>query len=193
MAVACLALFMAIGGGTYALAALPKRSVGSAQLKRGAVRGVNIRNSTITGIKVKNDSLTGADINEASLSIASVASAQRAATATSATSATTATNANHANAAAAVDRVVYVSAAGGVPPAPTIDQSSVAGASAACPAGTFAVGGGVGVEDRTSTSVVDSFPEPGGRAWTARVDNNDTTAAHPFTVVAIWLAAGGAG
>ena len=36
MVVAFVALFMAIGGGSYALAQLPSRSVGSTQLKRGA-------------------------------------------------------------------------------------------------------------------------------------------------------------
>ena len=36
------------------------------------------------------------------------------------------------------------------------------------------VGGGVGVDDFTNTAVVDSFPQPGGHAWIARVDNNDT-------------------
>ena len=46
-------------------------------------------------------------------------------------------------------------------------------------------------EDRRSEVPPES--EPGGRAWTARVYNNDTTAANPFTVVAICLAAGGAG
>ena len=73
-------------------------------------------------------------------------------------------------------------------PTPTI-----IGASAACPPGTFVVGGGVGVDDSVETAVVDSFPQPGGHAWTARVDNNDTTAAHGFTVAAVCVPATAAG
>jgi hypothetical protein len=183
MVVAFIALFMAIGGGSWALAAsLPSKSVGAKQLKRGAVRNANLANGAVTGAKVKDRSLTARDINVGSLQgVASAASAA------------TATNATHANAAAAVDKVTYASAQGGVPPANPTTMHSVAGASAACPAGTFAIGGGVGITDAESSSVVDSFPEPGGRAWTGRVDNNDPAAGKAFNVVAICLAAGSAG
>jgi hypothetical protein len=50
----------------------------------------------------------------------------------------------------------------------------------------------VGVNNNQDTSVVDSFPEPGGRAWSVRVDNSSTTT-QTFTVVAVCLAAGAAG
>jgi hypothetical protein len=174
MVVAFIALFVAIGGSSYAVTRLPAGSVGSKQLKKNAV----------TGAKVKNRSLTAADINVGSLAgVASAASA---------------TNAAHAGAAAGLDKVTYVNTPSGVPAAPPPDAAGnqatvVAGASAACPAGSFAVGGGVGVDDNTNTSVVDSFPEPGGHAWSARVDNNDPTAAHGFTVVAVCVAATAAG
>jgi hypothetical protein len=49
--VASLALFIALGGVSYAAIKLPKNSVGSAQIKSNAV----------TGAKVKNRSLTAAD------------------------------------------------------------------------------------------------------------------------------------
>lgn len=180
MVVAFIALFIAIGGSSYAVTRLPNNSVGPKQLKRNAV----------TGAKVKNRSLTAADIKVASL--AGVASAA------SATNATNAANATHAGAAAALDRVAYARAAGAVPaappPTPAGDQpSTIAGASAPCPPGTFAIAGGVGVDDNINTSVVDSFPEPGGRAWSARVDNSDPGGAHGFTVVAVCIAATAAG
>lgn len=182
MVVAFIALFVAIGGSSYAVTRLPARSVGAKQMRKAAVRTVNLANNAVTGAKVKNQSLTALDINVGSL--AGVPSAA---------------NATHAGAAAALDRVTYARAPGAVPPAPppnptTGDQPSVvAGASAACPAGTFAVGGGVGVDDNANTSVVDSFPEPGGRAWSARVDNSDPGAPHGFTVVAVCIAAAAAG
>ena len=71
-------------------------------------------------------------------------------------------------------------------------MSTVGAASAGCPPGTLVVGGGVGVDDRTNTSVVDSFPDQAGHAWTARVDNSDF-ASHSFTVVAVCIAAAAAG
>ena len=55
--IALLALFIALGGTTYAATALPKNSVGPKQLRKNAV----------SGVKVKNNSLTGADVLEKSL------------------------------------------------------------------------------------------------------------------------------
>jgi hypothetical protein len=49
--VACLALFVALGGASYAATQLPQNSVGTKQLKKSAV----------TSIKVKNGSLRAAD------------------------------------------------------------------------------------------------------------------------------------
>ena len=49
--IALLALFIALGGTSYAVTALPKNSVGTQQLKKNAV----------TGVKVKNGSLSSAD------------------------------------------------------------------------------------------------------------------------------------
>lgn len=57
MVVALLALFVALGGTGYAALKLPKNSVGTKQLQRGAV----------TGPKIKDNSITGADITESKL------------------------------------------------------------------------------------------------------------------------------
>jgi hypothetical protein len=101
---ALLALFIALGGTTYAATALPKNSVGTKQLKKNAVTAVKIKNGSatntkiganaVTGAKVKNDSLTGADILESSLGKVPSATA-----ADSATNSTNATNATHATTA----------------------------------------------------------------------------------------------
>jgi len=113
-----LALFIALGGTTYAATALPKNSVGTKQLKKNAVTAAKIKNGSatntkiganaITAAKVKNDSLTGADILESSLGkVPSAAAADSATNATNAThastadSATTAANANALNGFAA--------------------------------------------------------------------------------------------
>jgi hypothetical protein len=93
LCVAGLALFVALGGTTWAAMKLPARSVGTAQLTKDAV----------TGAKVKDHSLTGADIRLATLGAvpASVraATADLAARATSADSATRATTADSAGTA----------------------------------------------------------------------------------------------
>lgn len=52
MIVACIALFVALGGTSYAAIKLPANSVGTKQIK----------NSAVTGAKVKDATLTGADI-----------------------------------------------------------------------------------------------------------------------------------
>jgi hypothetical protein len=106
--IALLALFIALGGTTYAATALPKNSVGTKQLKKNAVTAVKIKNANVTnakiannavtGAKVKDDSLTGADILESSLG--KVPSATSADNATSAANATNATNATTATTSA---------------------------------------------------------------------------------------------
>ena len=54
--VACLALFVALGGAGYAALQLPKNSVGSNQIKRGAVKTLEIANNAVTGAKVRQRS-----------------------------------------------------------------------------------------------------------------------------------------
>jgi hypothetical protein len=65
--IALLALFLALGGTTYAAVSLPKNSVGTKQLKKNAVTNPKIKANAVTGAKVKNNSITGADILESSL------------------------------------------------------------------------------------------------------------------------------
>jgi hypothetical protein len=52
--VASLALFVALGGTTWAVTAPSKRSVGSVQLKKGAVRTENIARSAVTRSKLSS-------------------------------------------------------------------------------------------------------------------------------------------
>lgn len=76
-AVAYAALFVALGGTSYAAATLPKNSVGNAQivnaavgpakLKVGAVTGVKLRNGAVTGAKLRNNAVTSAKVKDGSL------------------------------------------------------------------------------------------------------------------------------
>ena len=66
---ATIAVFIALGGTTYAISKLPKNSVGTKQIKKDAVKGS----------KVAKDSLTGTDIEESTLdTVPSAVTAQRA-------------------------------------------------------------------------------------------------------------------
>ena len=87
--IALLALFIALGGTTFAAAnALPRNSVGTRQLK----------NNAVTSPKIKNNQVTGADVRESSLgTVPSATNASHATSADSATNATNATNAGNAN------------------------------------------------------------------------------------------------
>lgn len=74
---ATVAVFLAIGGGAYAAAKLPKNSVTSKQIVNKSVKGkdlagksvkaAKIKSNAVNGSKVEDDSLTGADIDESTL------------------------------------------------------------------------------------------------------------------------------
>lgn len=91
--IACLALFIALGGISWAAATAPKNSVANKSIKNKAVTNAKIRSNAITSSKiktgavlssdVKNDALTGTDIDEGTLgTVPSATSAATAATAT---------------------------------------------------------------------------------------------------------------
>jgi hypothetical protein len=67
MAVAITALFVALGGTSYA--ALSKNSVGSKQLKSNAVTTSKIKNGAVTTSKIKNGAVTAGKINVAGLTV----------------------------------------------------------------------------------------------------------------------------
>jgi hypothetical protein len=182
MVVAFVALMVALGGTSWAVAALPKGSVGTKQLKRNSVAKANIKANAVDGAKVANDSLTGQDIKESSLAqVPSAASAGQAG------------NSGHANAAGAIDRVIFRSAPGSVPPAPNDTQSALAAATASCDPGTHAASGGARLDDAENTSLVDSYPDGGGRSWSVHVDNGDIASGHGFTVFVVCVPSLGVG
>jgi hypothetical protein len=96
--VACLALFVALGGASYAAVKLPKDTVGAKQLKNGAVTSAKLKAKAVTGAKLgagavgtaalADGAVTGAKVNAGTLG--TVPSASRA---DSAGTAATASNA----------------------------------------------------------------------------------------------------
>ena len=93
--VSTMALFLALGGGAYAAATLPTKSVGTTQLRKAAVTRAKIKNNAVDGSKVADRSMTGADVKESTLTIVP--------------------SATHALGAAAMDKVTYKAVPSGVP------------------------------------------------------------------------------
>lgn len=57
------ALFVALGGTSYAAVSLPRNSVGSTQLRPGAVASSDLRANAVTSAKVRNGTLGVADLS----------------------------------------------------------------------------------------------------------------------------------
>jgi hypothetical protein len=116
LVIACLALFVALGGVGYAAA-----TIGSAAIVDNSVRSKDVRNNDLRGKDVRTNTLKGADVDESSLGqVPSAAAADSAATAAHATNADDATNATTAQNAANADSV------GGIgPDALTIGRSAL--------------------------------------------------------------------
>jgi hypothetical protein len=73
MIVACVALFVALGGTSYAAIKLPANSVGTKQIKSSAVTNAKVKAATLTGAKIKDATLTGAKVQDGSLTGADLA------------------------------------------------------------------------------------------------------------------------
>ncbi len=64
---ATIAVFIALGGASYAAFRLPKNSVGPRQIKKNAVSAAKIKKNSINSAKVKNGSLRAADFKAGQL------------------------------------------------------------------------------------------------------------------------------
>lgn len=62
-----VALFVALGGTSYAAVSLPKNSVGTAQLRKNAVAASDLRSNAVTSAKVRNGSLGVADLSRSAV------------------------------------------------------------------------------------------------------------------------------
>jgi hypothetical protein len=108
MIVALLALFVALGGSSFAAVKIGARdiqrgAVGTRAIANNSIRSGDIHNATVSGADVRDDSLTNADIDNTSLTAKSAETAARATTATSASTASNATNADNAGNAGKLD------------------------------------------------------------------------------------------
>jgi hypothetical protein len=105
--IATIALFVALGGASYAAVKLPKNSVGTNQIKKNAVTTAKIKDGAVTGAKIKVGTLG---------TVPSATSADSANTAASATNATNAKNADNATHATSADSATTAKSADAAPP-----------------------------------------------------------------------------
>ena len=125
--VACLALFIALGGSVYAAG-----KISGKQIKRSSLPGNRIKPNSLTGAQVQANSLTGEQIDEKTLTVS----------------------------AAALANVQYEST--------TLELSwRTSPATANCPAGSYAIGGGATLSNEDGGIVNSSGPSPLRTGWTA--------------------------
>jgi hypothetical protein len=136
--IACLALFLALGGSVYAAgkisgSQIKPSSLPGNRLKAKSLTAKQIKPGSLTGAQVKSDSLTGAQINEGSLTGVT---------------------------AGKVSSIQYA--------AVTVPLGAGPGSgTASCPAGTNVTGGGATVSDEVNAFVNDSGPNGTRNGWTA--------------------------
>lgn len=135
--VACLALFIALGGSVYAAGKISgkqikKSSLPGNRIKPKTIPANRIKPKSLTGNQVKPNSLTGTQINEKTLTVS----------------------------ASALAGVQYEST--------TLELSWVPyPATANCPAGMYAIGGGATLSNEKAGEVNSSGPSPLRTGWTA--------------------------
>jgi hypothetical protein len=97
MAIACVALFAALGGGAYAAATINGNSI-----KKGTITPSKIKSRSLSGSQVRSNGIGGPSIKESTLGeVPKAKAAQTATNATNATNATTAKNATELGGVAA--------------------------------------------------------------------------------------------
>jgi hypothetical protein len=67
LVISVIALFIALGGASYAAIQIPKNSVGTPQLKRNAVNGAKLGKNAVSSTKVRNGSLLRSDFKAGQL------------------------------------------------------------------------------------------------------------------------------
>jgi hypothetical protein len=156
--VACLALFLALGGTVYAAGkisgnqikpnSLPgnrvkAKTLTGKQIKPGSLTGTQIKAGSLTGTQIKAGSLTGTQIKAGSLTGSQI----NVSTLTGVT-------------ASKLASVQYVAA--------TVSLGAGPGTgTASCPAGTNVIGGGATVSDEINAFVNDDGPNSTRNGWTA--------------------------
>jgi hypothetical protein len=159
--VACLALFIALGGSVYAAG-----KISGTQIKASSLPGNRIKAKTLTGKQIKPRSLTGTQIRSGSLTGTQIKAGSLTGTQIKAGS-LTGTQINQSTltgvSAGSLATVQYAVATVSISSTSSTGTSGTAG----CPSGTSVVGGGATVSNEEQAFVNDSGPNPTRNGWTA--------------------------
>jgi hypothetical protein len=153
--VACIALFVALGGSAVAA----KSAIDGSQIRKGSLPADRLKKGSITAAEVKADSLTGAQIHEETLS--TVPSAAHAGTADSAKTADSATSAGHADESAHAEEATHASDS-----THANDADTLAGLGPGAFAPTSEIRTGVGNSQAVPATTILSLPEVGVKVET---------------------------
>jgi hypothetical protein len=161
--IACLALFIALGGTVYAAAKIDGKQIKASSLpgnriKPRTIAANRIKAKTLTGRQVKANSLTGDQIKQKTLTGISAASL--------------------ANVAYQVTTV-------------PLSNTSRTGATVGCPPATHVIGGGATVSNEEEAFVNDSGPTPQQTGWMAT--GFSESRGNTMTVTAVCVAVDGPG
>jgi hypothetical protein len=145
--VACLALFIALGGTVYAAG-----KISGKQIKPSSLPGNRIKPKTIAANRIKPKSLTSGQVKPKSLSGAQIAPDSLTGAQIDEKTLTVS--------AASLASVQYEST--------TLELNwKTASATANCPSGSYAIGGGATLSDQDGGTVNSSGPSPLRTGWTA--------------------------
>jgi hypothetical protein len=173
---ATIALFIAVGGTSYAAVQLPRNSVGSAQLRDGSVASPEVRNRSLQATDLSLAARRFLRSQRGAIGPQGPAGPQGP-PGTAGAGGTTTAGASTALA------VTYPTAAG------TVAAGEVTSATASCGAGQRVTGGGVRIESASDSAVRETYPTINNTAWTARVGNDDVSGGpFSYTVFAVCVA-----
>jgi hypothetical protein len=175
---ASLALFIALGGTSYAAITLPRNSVGTNQLRTGAIRSVDVKDRSLEArdLSVKARRFLKGQKGERGDRGPAGDAGQSGQTTTNTGGGTTTTTSGPL-------AVTYASAGPTTVGAAGNNTSTVASDTANCGTGRRVVGGGVRVDTGGDVSTRESYPNLNNTAWTGVVGNDGD--AGTFTVFAI--------
>ncbi len=178
--IATIALFIALGGTSYAALKLPRNSVGGTQIRTGAITSSEVKDRSL---KVRDLSLSAREELQGERGPIGPQGAPGSSGAAGTAGSGSGTTVIAASGVAITSKSLAATAAPatGDPNDPTTTTSV---ASVSCGGAQKVVGGGARMDDIGNTSIQDSYPEADGTTWTVHV-GNDEKANNSFTVFAI--------
>lgn len=177
---AATALFIALGGTSYAAITLPRNSVGTNQLRTGSIRSVDVKDRSLEARDLSVNArrfLKGQKGEQGERGpVGPAGNAGQAGT----------TTGGGGGGTSALSLTV-VSESKTIPKATTgaNGASGTAAATATCPAGRKVTGGGLRADVGDDVSARESYPNLNNTAWTGVAGNDDDAAEGTFTVFAI--------